>query len=294
MELRHLRYFVAVAEELHFTRAAERLCIGQPPLSQQIQALEAELGVELFQRNRRRVTLTDAGQRFFVRAQRILGEAAAAVDEARQAGRGELGELRIGFFATFPFTDVLPTLLQQYRQRYPQVRLALEEMFTTQQFEALAAGRLDISFARPVEMQAPEGVALREIHRDPLLAVLNVRHPLAGADSVSLAQLRDDGFIFHPPGTGTRLPQLVRQLCHAAGFEPKVAQEAREATTQVSLVAAGLGVAILPAPMRCVQIANVRYVPVSDAGAFLSLVMATRAEEPAPLLANFIALVETP
>ena len=288
MELRHLRYFVAVAEELHFTRAAERLHIGQPPLSQQIQALEEELGVTLFARSKRRVALTDAGQRFLASARQILADTEQAAEQARRAARGEVGELRIGFTSSLPFTSLLPAVLNDYRRRHPQVRLTLREMFTADQFAALAAARLDVGFVRYTGVAAPPGLSVREIRRDPLRLVIHQRHPLAGEAALSFAQLRDEAFISYPRDAGTGLNVLLRQLCLAAGFEPKVVQEAHEATTQIGLVAAGLGLAVLPSPLECVRIGGVRYVPLLDAGAHLSLAVATRGETPSPLLAGFL------
>lgn len=289
MELRHLRYFVAVAEELHFTRAAERLHIGQPPLSQQIQALEEELGVLLFVRSKRRVALTDAGQRFLVSARRILADTEAAAEQARRAARGEVGELRIGFTSSLPFTTLLPGVLNDYRRRHPQVTLTLREMFTAEQFKALATNRLDIGFVRYTNVTAPPELTVREIHRDPLRLVINQHHPLAGEKALSFAQLRDESFISYPHDAGTGLSIMLRQLGMAAGFEPKVVQEAREATTQIGLVAAGLGMAVLPSPLECVRIGGVRYIPLLDAEAYLSLAVATRAEPPSVLLAGFLA-----
>jgi DNA-binding transcriptional LysR family regulator len=288
MELRHLRYFVAVAEELHFTRAAERLHIGQPPLSQQIQALEEELGVQLFARSKRRVALTEAGQRFLVSARQILADTEQAAEQARRAARGEVGELRIGFTSSLPLTPLLPGVLNDYRRRHPQVTLTLREMFTTDQFDALMAERLDVGFVRYTNVTAPPGLALREIHRDPLRVVINQRHPLAGEKSLSFAQLRDEAFISYPHDAGTGLSVMLRQLGLAAGFEPKVVQEAREATTQIGLVAAGLGVAILPSPLECVRLSGVRYVPLTETNAYLSLAVAIRAETPSPLLEGFL------
>lgn len=288
MELRHLRYFVAVAEELHFTRAAERLHIGQPPLSQQIQALEEELGVQLFTRSKRRVALTEAGQRFLASARQILADTELAAEQARRAARGEVGELRIGFTSSLPLTPLLPGVLNDYRRRYPQVTLTLREMFTTDQFDALIAERLDVGFVRYTNVTAPPGLALREIHRDPLRVVINQRHPLAGEKSLSFAQLRDEAFISYPHDAGTGLSVMLRQLGLAAGFEPKVVQEAREATTQIGLVAAGLGVAILPSPLECVRLSGVRYIPLTEANAYLSLAVAIRSETPSPLLEGFL------
>lgn len=289
MELRHLRYFVAVAEELHFSRAAERLHIGQPPLSQQIQALESELGVLLFERSKRRVALTEAGKRFLTSARQILAETEYAAEQARRAARGEVGELRIGFTSSLPFTSVLPGVIHDYRQHYPQVTLTLREMFTTDQFGALLAGRLDIGFVRYDGLETPDGVLLRELRRDPLRAVLNARHPLAGAASLSLADLRNEGFVMYPQDAGSGLNPLIRRLCRSAGFEPKVVQEAREATTQIGLVAAGVGMAVLPSPLECVRMEGVRYVPLMDDGAHLSLGVAIRSGPAPALVEGFLA-----
>jgi DNA-binding transcriptional LysR family regulator len=291
MELRHLRYFVAVAEELNFTRAAERLHIGQPPLSMQIRDLEVELGVRLFERTKRRVALTEAGRRLLVRARGILDQTRQAADEARRAARGEVGELRIAFTASLPYTSTLPDVLYAYRQRYPQVQLQLREMFTTDQFAALARDTLDVGLVRFGGLDAPAGIALREIGRDPLRLVINAAHRLAGRDQVSFAELRDEGFITHPADAGTGLPAILQRLCREAGFEPRIVQTAREATTQIGLVAAGLGLALLPAPLESVRIPRVRYLPVSDADAYFALAVATRDGAAEPLLAGFLEVL---
>ena len=292
MELRHLRYFVTVAEELHFTRAAERLHIGQPPLSMQIRDLEAELGVALFERSKRRVALTEAGERFLVRARAILDDAAAATEEARRAARGELGRLRIGFTSSLPYSTTLPDLLYAYRRRYPDVELQLTEMFTDAQLAALARGRLDVGLVRHVGGPVPGGIKVREIGRDPLRLVINVTHRLAGRSSICFAELADEAFITFPPGAGTGLPALLAQLGRRAGFEPRIVQTAREATTQIGLVAAGLGLALLPAPLECVHIPRVRYLPIDDEGAHFALSVAARETDARPLLAGFLEVLE--
>ena len=288
MELRHLRYFVAVAEELNFRRAAERLHIGQPPLSIQIRALEEEVGARLLERSKRRVSLTEAGSRFLRRAREILAAAGEAVDEARQAARGELGSLRVGFTSSLPYTSTLPDLLVAYRRRHPGVELQLKEMFTTDQLSAIAAGGLDVGLVRYVGGVRPPGVAVREIGRDPLCLVLNAAHPLAGRDSVRLAEVAGEGFIGFPDGVGTGLPDILRRLCRQAGFEPRIVQTAREATTQVGLVGAGIGMALLPAPLACIRLPRVRYVPIADDGASFVLSVAWSPTTISPQLSGFL------
>jgi DNA-binding transcriptional LysR family regulator len=288
MDLRHLRYFVAVAEELHFTRAAERLHIGQPPLSQQIQALEAELGVALLERSKRRVALTEAGKRFLVSARRVLAEAEQAAEDAQRAARGELGELRIGFSSSVPFTALLPRLLRDYRRAFPQVTLTLREMFAVDQMEALRADALDIGLVRHSGLEQPADLVFHEIRQDPLRVAINASHPLAGRDLLSLSDLRDEGFIAYPRGTGSGFMLQLHRLCLAAGFTPRVVQEAREITTQIGLAAAGLGVAVLPAPFECIKIEGIRYLPLADEGAYLALAAATRRLTASPLVSGFL------
>lgn len=292
MELRHLRYFVAVAETLSFTRAAERLHIGQPPLSMQIRDLEAEIGAQLFERSRRKVELTEAGRRFLAHAQAILARAGHAADEARRAAQGEIGELRVGFTSSLPFSEMLPDLLSAFRRAHPQVDLQLHELFTVAQFRALAAGELDVGLVRVEESAAPPGIALREIGRDPLNLVIHAAHVLAGRERVSMAELAGEGFITFPPGTGTGLPDKLRELAQAAGYEPRIVQTAREATTQIGLVAAGLGLALLPAQLSCVRIARVRYLPVADAGADFPVAVAWREPAPAAVTVRFLAVLD--
>ncbi len=293
MELRHLRYFIAVAEELNFTRAATRLHIGQPPLSMQIRDLEEEIGVRLFERGPRRVALSTAGERFLLHARRILDGVEEAVAEARRAARGELGELRVGFTSSLPFTDLLPDALNAYRRRFPQVRLQLREMFTPEQFQALLRGELDVGFVRLQAGTPPAGIVLREVARNPLRLVVNAAHRLAGAAQVRLAELAGEDFISFPADVGTDLPGVLRALCRQAGFEPRIVQTAREATTQIGLVAAGLGVAVLPAPLESVRIARVRYLALAEPEAQFRLALAIREGEPVPTLGGFLEVLES-
>ncbi|ERE00235.1 LysR family transcriptional regulator [Pseudogulbenkiania ferrooxidans] len=289
MELRHLRYFIAVAEELHFTRAAERLHIGQPPLSQQIQALEAELGAPLFRRHQRKVELTPAGQQLLPRARQILADSAAAAAAVRRAANGETGELRIGFTSSLPLTPILHHSLQHYRRDYPEVRLTLSEMFTAGQFAALERRQLDLGFVRFNGPTPSPLIRVEELHRDRLLAVVPSAHPLAAEKTLALSRLAGEPLIGYPRESGSGLSDVVRQLALQNGLELRMVQEAGEAITQIGLVAAGVGIAILPSPLECVQIPAVRYVPLSDDGAYLSMGIAVRRDENSPLVANFLA-----
>ncbi|HND97556.1 MAG: LysR family transcriptional regulator [Proteobacteria bacterium] len=293
MDLRRLRYFVAVAEERHFTRAAERLHIAQPPLSQQIQALEAELGVALFERSRRHVTLTAAGERLLERARALLREAGAAAEEVRRIGRGELGELRIAFTSSLPFSELIPRLLYDYRRRYPDVRLELRDTGTQRQLDLLLAGRLDLGFVRTDDPQLPAGLAWTELHRDPLRLVIHEAHPLAGRSEVAIAELAEEAFVMFPEDSGTGLLRQFHALCRTAGFTPHIVQEAREVSTIIGLVAAGLGLSILPAPLACIGIARVRFLALTDAAAQSIVLLATRAGPLPAAVANFVEQAAT-
>jgi DNA-binding transcriptional LysR family regulator len=290
MELRHLRYFVAVAEELHFTRAALRLNIAQPPLSQQIRALEAELGVQLFLRTRRSVAFTDAGQALLVRAREMLAAAQSLPGELQRVARGEVGLLRIGFSSTLPLTKVLRDVVADHRRTHPDVALNLREMHSQQQFDGLLRGELDVGLVRYNE-SAPEGIRLVVLRRDPLRLVVPASHRFARRKSVAIAECRDEPFIGFPGDAGTGTGPLLKRLCAQAGFEPRIAQEAREATTQIGLVAAGLGVAVLPAPLEAVRIEGVRYVSLEGEGAQLVMSVATRSDEASERVLSFVRRV---
>jgi DNA-binding transcriptional LysR family regulator len=290
MELRHLRYFVAVAEELHFTRAALRLHIAQPPLSQQIRALEEELGVQLFVRTRRSVVLTDAGHALLERARAMLAAAQALPRELQRVARGETGLLRIGFSSTLPLTKVLRDVVADHRRSHPDVALNLREMHTQLQFDSLARGELDVGLVRYNE-RAPEGIRLRLLRRDPLRLVVPAGHRFARRKSVAIADCRDEAFIGFPGDAGTGTSPLLKRLAAQAGFEPRIAQEAREATTQIGLVAAGLGIAVLPAPLEAVRIEGVHYVPLEGEGAMLVMSVATRSDEASERVLSFVRRV---
>lgn len=259
MELRHFRYFVAVAEELSFTKAARRLHISQPPLSQHVQDLERELGAVLLDRNRGHVSLTEAGALFLAEAKMVLSQAAHAVDTAKRAGRGEVGVLRLGFTATAPFTREFSKVVQAYRRQLPRVHLALKFSTTEPILEALRMSELDVGLIRPATSAVlPEHITAIPVRRDRLMVALHATHPLAlSGRPVAIEDLADEPFVLRPNGVGAGFYEQVYELCNDAGFTPHLEQQANEAATILSLVAAGLGVTILPASLQAISMVDV-------------------------------------
>ncbi|SDI39853.1 LysR family transcriptional regulator [Pseudomonas panipatensis] len=291
MELRHLRYFIAVAEELHFGRAAQLLGISQPPLSQQIQALEEEVGALLLERTNRRVALTEAGRLFLDESRQVLAQVDRAVLLARRAHQGELGELRIGFTASAPFTSTIPRSIHAFRQAYPEVHLDLQEMSSRQVVEALQEERLQVGVIRSFAL--PESLVAVELFSEPLVAVLRDDHPLArdSIDGLEIAALAGEPFVFFPRSYGTGLYDQLLALARQAGFSPRIAQEAGEAMTIIGLVAAGLGVSMLPASFRRTRVDGVVYRTLLDPGASSSVWLVRRRSERSPAALAFIDLV---
>jgi DNA-binding transcriptional LysR family regulator len=247
IELRHLRYFVAVAEELHFGRAAERLHLAQPPLSQQIRKLEEILGYPLFVRTSRAVKLTAAGEVFLERARRTLRSVQEDMDEARSIARGDEGTLRVGFIGSGMLTP-LPTMLGTYRRLYPRVQLLLSESYTANIAASVGRGTLDAGFLRdggPIE-----GLHVESVFSESYVAVLPSRHRLAAKSTISPADLRDEPFVFFTPMAGKLAYDKTMWLFEEHGFRPQVVQEAPQWLTILRLVAAGLGVSVGPACTR--------------------------------------------
>lgn len=288
MELRHLRYFIAVAEELHFGRAAQQLGISQPPLSQQIQALEQELGARLFERTNRRVALSEAGRLFLDEARQVLAQVDKAADVARRAQLGELGEMKIGFTSSAPFTSRIPQAIHAFRQRFPAVHLHLTEMSSREVVDAVFDESIEVGLMRPLPV--PEGLAVTELFREPLVAVLNASHPLAacGDGGVQMADLAQEPFVFFPRSYGSGLYAQLMELARQAGFSPHFAQEAGEALTIIGLVSAGLGVSVLPASFQRIRIDGVVYRTLLDPQA-TSAVWLVRREGAGSAMANAFA-----
>ncbi len=276
MEMRHLRYFVAVAEELNFTRAAERLHIAQPPLSTQIKALEEELGAALFLRVKRRVFLTQAGHELLGRARAILSAAHEAKSAARDAAAGVTGRLALGYTASSMFTERLPAAIRRFRATYPRVELALHEMTSVDQLDALDARRLDVGILRKPDVAPPAGVVIEPWYDAPFVVALPKDHPLAGRASLRVAQLRDEPFITYPRDAGIGLYWPVLQMCAKAGFRPRIIREAREPSVMIGLVSSGVGIAIVPADTECIRLEGVSYVRLVDKEALSTLSLAYR------------------
>jgi DNA-binding transcriptional LysR family regulator len=266
MELRHLRYFVRVAEELHFGRAAERLGMSQPPLSQQIRALEAELGVDLLERTSRRVTLTEAGALFLIEARKTLVQAAHAIDVARRARHGELGELSIGFVPSVPFTTFVADALAAFREAYPAVRLNLAEMSRTQQIRDILAEELDIGFIRNFDRPpCPAEIEVSLLFREPLLVAMRRDNRLAAeARALVIEDLRDQPFVLYHPDVGVGFNEHLVWLCTQAGFTPYCVQEATGVTTLLGLVAAGMGITVITRSLAALQPTNIVFRPLEN------------------------------
>lgn len=288
MELRHLRYFVTVAEELHFGRAAEKLHISQPPLSMQIRSLEEELGVMLLHRTQRHVSLTQAGHVFLQEARQILARLEQAVLMTRRAGRGEIGELSVGFISVADY-NVLPVVLRKFRQRFPLVNLILRESTTDAQIRDLLGGRIDVGFVLPpIDEPALQSVC---IVSEPLVAALPDRHPLAQRPGkLALANLKDAPFILFPRPMAPGLYDDVVSFCRAAGFSPRVEQEAIQMQTIVSLVSAELGVALIPASLTNLRRTGVTYKAIRETSPLTEIHLAWRRGDELPTLRAFVDL----
>ncbi|HUH65086.1 MAG TPA: LysR family transcriptional regulator [Syntrophales bacterium] len=256
MELRHLTYFIAVAEEMHFGRAAKRLHISQPPLSQQIRQLEEEIGVPLFKRTRRRVEITPAGKVFLAEARRIMTMSKDAVRRAVRADKGEIGRLAMGFIGSANYS-VLPQVVREFGRQFQNVELSLTEMSTSDQLKALLEGTIHVGFLRPPKGTKDKGLTIEAVFREPLMVALPRNHRFKRETSVALRQLAEDSFIMVPRQIGPGFFDRVIVLCQKEGFSPNIVLEASQYHTVIGLVAAGLGIAVVPGSMRCSRIEGV-------------------------------------
>src|SRR5215469_12705376 len=292
MELRHLRYFIAVAEEGHVTRAAERLGIQQPPLSQQIQALERELDAQLFRRKPRGVELTPAGRALYDEARAILARADEAVAATRRAARGEAGRVGIGFTSSASFHPFVPRIIRAFREAHPLVALALEESGTTELGPALRAQANDAAVVRS-PVGASDDLFVQPLFDEPMVAALPSGHALSGAsDDLPLAALAGETFILYRRPVGPGLHDTIIAACDRAGFSPKIGQEAPRMLSTLSLVAAGLGVTVVPASMSRLEAEGVVYRPIDKSAPLTApLNLAYRRDEISAAVRRFVALV---
>lgn len=292
MELRHLRYFIGVAEELHFGRAARRLGISQPPLSQQVKALEDELGVALFERTSRHVVLTGPGRLFLAEARKTLEQAAHAIDIARRAQQGEVGEVSIGFSASVPFTAVVVDALSAFRETRPAVRLNLTEMPRGDQIEALVQNRIDIGFVRGFEPPSvPIPISVRLLLTEPLLVAMRGDHPFAARTRApTIEDLRDVPFVLYGQAFGAGFNEHLTQLCARAGFMPRIVQEATGLSTLLGLVAAGMGITVITRSLGVLHPENIVFRTLDDPEALSKLWLVHRCRLSTPSQA-FVDLI---
>ncbi|WP_431899957.1 LysR family transcriptional regulator [Nonomuraea sp. bgisy101] len=287
MNLQQLRYAVALAEELNFGRAALREGVRQPPFSQQIGKLEDELGVRLFERTTRQVSLTPAGEAFVAEARASLIHAALAAESARRVGRGEAGRLLIGFVGSAT-NLTLPRVLRRFRARYPGVQVELRELPTAQQAEELRQGLLDVGLLHaPLAGPAAEVLTTHTVARELLLAALPTDHPLAPRASLPPTALAGEPFVMFPRRHG---PALHDQIIRAMGFEPRIVQEAVQMQTIVGLVAAGIGVSVVPESVARLRRGDVAFRPLAPPTRVVTLDLTWRTGDPNPLVRNFRSL----
>lgn len=290
MELRRLRYFVAVAEELNFSRAAQRLRMAQPPLSSQIKKLERELGVRLFDRTGRSVRLTEAGRMLLEEARGIFIHVEQTVRTVQEAGHGEIGRLSLGFIPAAS-NDILPEILRKFRDRSPKVELSLHEMMPDRAIQSLHDRRIDVSFLfLPCE---DETVRRKIISREPLVVALPEAHPLASEPRLEMRALANEDFVLPARYSTPSLYGKVTEICRQSGFTPKATQkEVGLMQTTVGLVAGGIGVALVPASLQNLNRKGVVYKELQAPKPTVEMGVVWRRDDAGPVLTSFLAVVD--
>jgi DNA-binding transcriptional LysR family regulator len=295
IELRHLRQFVAVAEDGHITRAAERLGMQQPPLSQRIKAIETELDVKLFRRKARGVELTEAGRVFFDRARAMIAQYEGSVEATRSAARGEQGRLCVGVMPTAPFHPFVPFVIRAFRTAFPHVSLTLDECLRKEALERLRDDQMDVAFMRAA-IDETQNLSVNSLLIEPMVVALPSNHTMAqrehGSAAIALKDLAGETFIVYARQLGPAFYEATIAACLKAGFTPRLGQEAPRITSALSLVAVGLGIALVPACMQRMSMHGIAYRGLKGAAqpkAVLNL--ASRRGEPSPVVRNFVNLV---
>lgn len=286
MDVRHLRYFVAVAEELHFSRAARRLNISQPPLSQQIKELEQEIGVALFRRTRRRVELTSAGRALLARAQRMIDDLAELPEAARRAERGEVGQISVGFIHTAGYS-LLPAVIRAFRDAYPAVEVTLEQLGSLFQTAELERGRIDIGFTWSSAVK--DHMDSLRIVQERFVVALPRDHRLTNRKTLDLAEFAGETFVSFPQDRSPALHDAIVQLCTSAGFVPRVRHEADSVHTVLGLVAAGCGVGIVPSSAAEISTREIAFCRLKQKKPLAEISIQWRKGEPSPVVARFVA-----
>lgn len=290
MELRHLKYFLAVAEELHFSHAAARLYIAQPPLSQQIKQLEAEIGVKLFNRTKRSVELTEAGKVFQREAYAVLERLEKGVLKAQQAARGEAGWLSVGFVSSINY-EILPNVLREFRRQCPDVEIFLQEMHNPEQTQSLREKRIHVGFARmPLESRE---IISKVIAREELIVAIPISHKLAKKKILKLIELANEPFITFLQSHPSPFYEYILRLCAEAGFQPNVVQQVGEIQTALGLVAAEIGVTLVPASTYNLHREGVIYKSLAAPQPIIEMTMQYRKDETSAVVARFLEVIQT-
>ncbi|RLM21701.1 transcriptional regulator [Brenneria alni] len=292
MELRYLRYFVAVATARNFTRAAEYLGISQPPLSQQIRKLEHEIGTPLFKRLTRSVEMTEAGKVLYVDACQLLKLTDAAIDRARSIARGEAGSFNIGFSSSSSFHPTVLKLLHVYRQRYPDVSLNPCEENSPLLLTELHNKNLDVAFLRlPCDISSEFNSEI--LAEESMELALPADHPLHNKKSVHLSELKQEQLIISPREVSPRLHDMIIRACYLSGYQPTLSQLAPQLPATIGMVSAGFGIAIIPKSLSCIKMGNVSYHTIEDARLKTQIIMVWRQHEHSPMIMNLVQLLRT-
>lgn len=289
MDLKKLRYFIAVAEELHFNRAAQKLNMTQPPLSQQIQVLEDELGVKLLERTKRQVRLTTAGAIFLEESRNIVAHLERSIKMTQLASEGKIGNLSIGFVDSAA-GGMMVNVIKKYRERFPDVQVTLSEMTSAEQLKALHDGEIDVGFHRLLDPS--KHITTRLFTNESLVAVLPKTHPLADQPTVSLHSLREEPFILSPHHMGASFHDLIVDFCRQHGFQPRIVQEAVQMYTIVNLAAAGIGISIVPSSVSVFQRSDVVFRSFDEDTPRVPLYAAWKTEKSETVLTHFLKAVE--